>query len=355
LTKWYHAPPVAARSGVADYAHRLLPALGNAGVNLYHLGNNPLHNEIYTTALAQPGIAVLHDAVLHHFLLGRLARDEYITEFVYNYGEWKRPLAEELWDARSSSGINPRYFQFPMIRRIVERSTAVIVHNPGAAEIVKAHGGVDVYVIPHFYEPAPVDIAAAAYFRERARIPQTAKLFGIFGYLRETKRIASCLTAFRRLRAVEPDAHLLIAGEPVSADLARVLQSECVTDGIHRTGHLTDDQLNTAAAAIDCCVNLRYPAAGETSGIAIRMMGIGKPVIMSRGLETSGLPEYTWLGVTPGPGETEELLLQMSLVARLPGLARDIGEQARIYITQHHSIETVAAKYRELLIAYNKI
>jgi len=349
LTKWYHAPPVTVRTGVADYAHRLLPALGNSGVNLYHLGNNHLHNEIYTRALAEPGVAVLHDAVLHHFLLGRLARDEYIAEFVHNYGEWKRPLAEELWDARASSGVNPRYFNFPMIRRVVERSKAVIVHNAGAAEIVKAHGGLNVYVIPHFYEQAPVDGAAVVYFRERAGIPQTAKLFGIFGYLRETKRIASSLTAFQRLRAVDSNAHLLIAGEPVSADLARMLAAEGAAHGIHRMGHLTDDELNIAAAAIDCCLNLRYPAAGETSGIAIRMMGIGKPVIMSRGPETSGLPEYAWLGVTPGPGEIEELLLQMSLVARLPGLARDIGEQAKRYIAEHHSLANVAGMYRAVL------
>jgi len=46
--------------------------------------------------------------------------------------------------------------------------------------------------------------------------------------------------------------------------------------------------------------------------------------------------------------------LQMSLVARFPGLARDIGEQARRYIAERHSIETVAMQYRELLIAYNK-
>ena len=30
---------------------------------------------------------------------------------------------------------DPRYFQFPMLRRILERSRGVIVHNPGAAAI----------------------------------------------------------------------------------------------------------------------------------------------------------------------------------------------------------------------------
>jgi glycosyltransferase involved in cell wall biosynthesis len=352
LSPWYHAPPPAAHSGVADYASRLWPALSElreSPVNLYHLGNNPLHDAIYTKALAEPGVAVLHDVVLHHFLLGRLTRDQYIAEFVHNYGEWKRPLAEDLWEARASSGIDPRYFDYPLVRRAAESSRAVIVHNPGAAEIAKAHGAARVHVIPHFYQPAAVDPADAILFRQRLSIPQTAKLFGIFGYLRETKRIAASLTAFHRLRALDSNAHLLIAGEPVSADLRRMLDSCGHAEGVHRLGHLTDADLNTAAQAIDCCINLRYPAAGETSGIAIRMMGAGKPVILTRAAETSALLEHTWLGVSPGPGETEELFTQMALVAGLPQVGREIGAAAQRHIAEHHSLDRVARAYRNVL------
>ena len=354
MSAWYYAPPVTARSGVADYAHRLWPALaalGDSRVNLYHLGNNPLHDAIYTRALAEPGAVVLHDAVLHHFLLGRLSRDEYIAEFVHNYGEWKRLLAQDLWNARAGSGIDPRYFEFPMVRRIAEVSRAVIVHNPGAAEIVRAHGAARLHVIPHFFEGQSPGAADAARFRERLHIPQTAVLFGIFGYLRETKRIAASLTAFRRLRAQDSNAHLLIAGQPVSADLARMLDATADDEGIHRLGHLTDEELNTSAAAIDCCINLRYPAAGESSGIAMRMMGVGKPVILTRGLETSALPEHTWLGVTHGVGEVEELFLQMALVAQMPAVGRDTGEAARRHIAEHHSLATIARQYRDVLLS----
>ena len=42
-------------------------------------------------------------------------------------------LAEELWQARAASGADHRYFQFPMLKRVAERSRAVIVHNPAAA------------------------------------------------------------------------------------------------------------------------------------------------------------------------------------------------------------------------------
>ena len=354
MSDWYYAPPVTSRSGVADYAQRLLPALAKLGpfaVPLYHLGNNPLHNDIYTRALAEPGVAVLHDAVLHHFLLGRLSRGEYVAEFVYNYGEWKRALAEDLWDGRASAGIDPRYFEYPLLRRVAERSTAVIVHNPGAVAMARAHGATKIHLIPHFYEPIAADIVEAARFRERLGIPQTARLFGIFGYLRETKRVLPSIAAFQRLLAVDPNVRLLIAGQPVSADFARLLDAMTASAGIHRLGHLTAHELDTAAAAIDCGINLRYPAAGETSGIAIRIMGLGKPVILTRAMETSALPEYAWLGVSAGPGEIEELFLHMALLAGLPGVGHDVGEQARRHIAAHHSLEDVARLYRDALVS----
>ncbi|MBZ5585010.1 MAG: hypothetical protein LAQ30_22925, partial [Acidobacteriia bacterium] len=114
----YYAPLPPARSGVADYAAALLTELRRHGqvdlapatcdVALYHLGNNPLHAGIYRRALQTPGVVVLHDAVLHHFLLGQLDEHAYIEEFVYNYGEWNREMARELWRNRASSGIDGR-------------------------------------------------------------------------------------------------------------------------------------------------------------------------------------------------------------------------------------------------------
>src|SRR5689334_19769616 len=102
-------PP--ARTGVADYARALLDRLRRHGavevnarrasIHLYHLGNNALHKAIYRRALARPGVAVLHDAVLHHFFLGSLAQSEYLDEFVFNYGEWHRDFARGMWRGRA--------------------------------------------------------------------------------------------------------------------------------------------------------------------------------------------------------------------------------------------------------------
>ena len=91
----------------------------DADVALYHIGNNHLHCAIYDRALAHPGIVVLHDAVLQHFFLGRLTEQQYVDEFIFNYGEWTRSLAEDLWKHRARSAADPRYFEWPMLKRIV--------------------------------------------------------------------------------------------------------------------------------------------------------------------------------------------------------------------------------------------
>ena len=94
-------------SGVADYARVLHASLPDVpGVTVFHLGNNPLHEEIYRRLLSRRDpkrVVILHDAVLHHFLLGSLSRDAYIEEFVYNTGEWNRSLAQDLWARRAQS------------------------------------------------------------------------------------------------------------------------------------------------------------------------------------------------------------------------------------------------------------
>ena len=351
---WY-APPPGSPTGVADYAEVLCRELGQKPlpVPVYHLGNNRLHAEIYARAVAKSGVAsgvvVLHDAVLHHFLLGTLARDEYIAEFVYNYGEWTRHLAEELWRDRAASGVDPRYFRYPMLRRAVENALAVIVHNPGAAALAREHGARDVRVIPHFYAPESVDDGAVAAFRTRLGIGPRATLFGIFGYLRETKRVMPTIAAFRRLNRVRPDTALLIAGEPASADLARLLESEQVHPAIHRLQHLSESEFGLAAAAVDCCVNLRYPAAGESSGIATRLMGLGKPVIVTEGLETSDYPEETCLRVPAGAEETAILFTQMAFVAEFRQVAEKIGKAAARYVLERQSLGNAVRQYREVL------
>ena len=362
VTVGFYAPLPPARTGVADYAAALLAELRKHGrvevapstcdVALYHLGNNALHGEIYQRALAVPGVVVLHDAVLHHFLLGRLDEAAYMDEFVYNYGEWNRGLTRELWRGRASSATDRRYFDYPMLRRIVERSRAVVVHNPAAARVVREHAPqARVVEIPHLYV-APRDlpgVAEALRWRQRWGVDPASFLFGVFGYLRESKRLISVLEAFREVHDDNPRTVLLIAGQFVSTDLERAVEPLLTGAGVMRRPHLEEREFWLAAGAVDACINLRYPAAGETSGIAVRLMGLGKPVMLTESLECSRFPEDACIRIASGAAERDSLREHMALVASMPEVAAAIGERAAAYIRARHGVEQAAAQYWQLL------
>ena len=131
-------------------------------------------------ALERPGVVVLHDAVLHHFFLGQLSEPRYVDEFVYNYGEWNRGLARDLWRGRAASGADDRYFDYPMLKRVAERSRADRRPQSGrGAHRARARAGG-----ARRRDSAPVRPARAARPRRTAiRYPRSA---------RRPARTASC-------------------------------------------------------------------------------------------------------------------------------------------------------------------
>jgi len=97
-------------------------------------------------------------------------------------------------------------------------------------------------------------------------------------------------------------ALLSLAGRLQDGALERALHQVAARPGVIRLPYLEDREFWLAASAVDACVNLRYPAAGETSGIAIRLMGIGKPVLLTDGEACSRYPEDACIRVDAGPG-----------------------------------------------------
>lgn len=351
MTFGLYSPLPPARTGVADYSARLLAALRERGqieanppradIGLYHLGNNQLHAEIYRRSLEQPGVVVLHDAVLHHFLLGFMTREQYIAEFAWNYGEWARDLAAELWQGRGRSAGDRRYFEYPMLRRVTETSRAVIVHNFGAAAMVRAHAPeARIHVIPHLLEESgPAPEADVQEFRSSLGIEPGEVLCGVFGYLRESKRIASVTDA-----CGAAGLRLLVAGE-CHSDLQRALGDRLARPSVVRLGYAKYSDFQLQLHAADICINLRYPSAGETSGITIRAMGAGRPVIMTASAENAGYPEDCCVQIESGPGEVDHLTTVLRWLSEFPAMRREIGRRGGEYVRREHGEARVSELY----------
>jgi glycosyltransferase involved in cell wall biosynthesis len=238
-----------------------------------------------------------------------------------------------------------------MLKRIVTSARAIVVHNPAAAAIVRTHApDSKVIEIPHlFVAPELPSVADTLRFRDQLGLAPRTLLAGVFGHQRESKRLPIVLRALDRAWSSGADVRLLIAGRFESSDLERSLAGQLCDPRILRAAYLPEPDFWRYAAAVDLCINLRYPTAAETSGIAIRLMGIGKPVAFSNGAEIANIPGNACLRIETGAAEEELLASYLGWLARDREAAEEIGRRAAEHISAHHALETVAARYWAVL------
>jgi hypothetical protein len=341
MTIRHVGPRPPAESGVVDYAealHRALKREGDIrwdagpGMGLYHVGNNGLHAEIYHSALREPGIVILHDAVLQHLMLGMFDEASYVEEFVYNYGEWSRGLGQRLYRNRARSGGDAAYFRYPMLRRLAERSFAIVVHNPRAASMVREHApAARVEIIPHLVEETT---AAPPPCNRRP-------VFGVFGHLRESKRLRCFLEAARRAKV-----EAVVAGRFVSEHYERSLQPLLMRS--RRLPFGDWKSFLASLASVDVVVNLRSPSAGETSGVTLHAMSISRPVIVTANGEGKDFPAGVCATVDDGISEVELLTAMMMWLAERSSDRVAMGVAANRRIRDVHAPDRVAMAFREL-------
>jgi glycosyltransferase involved in cell wall biosynthesis len=345
----------AARDGRLTFeaVDRFTPdSLRSFDVCIYQIGNNGLHADAYRAALETPGIVVLHDAVLHHLLLGLLREEEYGEEFVHNYGGWYRGVAADLWRHRGHSMADDRYFRYPLLRRIAEASRAVIVHNPKAERLVrealrKSAREVPVIEIPHFVEiPAPPPASELAARRAELGVPPGAAVISCFGYMRPPKRLHSLLKAARAMNA---SCRVLIVGDFVSSDYEASLDELLRDPLVIRLPRVPEDEFWRLAGLTDICVNLRYPSVAETSGVAMKLMAAGKPVLLTAAEEYSRFPDSAVIRIDSGESEIDMLAHYLYALATDAEMRACIGGNAADYVREYHGLERVSSDYLRLI------
>jgi hypothetical protein len=138
----------------------------------------------------------------------------------------------------------------------------------------------------------------------------------------------------------------VVQGEFGSSDLRRALEQRLADDRrIIRAGYLPEAEFWKWGSAVDVCLNLRFPTAGETSGIAVAMMGIGKAVAFTAGEEVARLPENACLRVDLGAAEHTLLAGYLSWLSSDREAAVEIGRRAADHIACEHNVDKVAAQY----------
>jgi glycosyltransferase involved in cell wall biosynthesis len=366
----YFSPMPPSTSGIADYSALLVPELQKlidvevisapkrgmgkgCDIALYHVGNNPEHHGWIVEALRErPGLVVLHEHVLHHLVAGMTIavgdQDGYLRAMQRDAGVVGRLMAHGIIDGVVPPVWESRPMDFPLCGEILDLATGLIVHSQTVEDAARSRGYAGpIYRIPHPAWPKP-EIQP-----DPALDGVTGPVFGAFGHLNTAKRAPQLVDAFAQVVEQEPDAKLLLVGsasEEIHIDgrLAEIEQSH--PGSVIRLPYVEEDRLWSLIAACDVCVCLRYPTMGETSGIAIRALVCGRPLIVSDVGWFSELSDEMAVRVSVGDGEIE------SIADRMLALARDVqrrelmGAEAERHARSDLGVQRVAEQYRHAIV-----
>lgn len=314
---------------------------------VYQFGNSPAHAYMYARALREPGVVVLHDVVLHHLRLWMAVHQgrkrEYTDTLARLYGDAGRDLARLVFRGQMPSSV----FDYPMVEELLDVARAVVVHSVATAAKVRAlRPALQVHVVP-MGVPIP-ELGSREEARKRLGVPTDTFVVLSLGHVTPNKRLDIVLRAFHRLAGTRPNARFVIAGSESSSprnNLARTVEYLGLGGHVEQLGFVAPALVDDLLAAADCCVNLRYPSAGETSASLLRMMGSGLPVIVTAADSFDELPDAACLKVRPGAGEEATVAAFLTALATDEALRASIGRIAREYVATEHSLERAASGY----------
>jgi uncharacterized protein YbaR (Trm112 family)/glycosyltransferase involved in cell wall biosynthesis len=313
---------------------------------VYQLGNSGHHRRAFVGALRAPGVLVLHDVVLHHGRLGEFLRTrggaEYRRQLAARYGAPGARLADAVLRGQTPADLS----EFPFFEDFVERARVTLVHSDYARQLVLARvPSAEVRRVPMGI-PLPADVSRLD-ARRALGLPAEAFVVASVTHVNPYKRLPVVLRAVRRIVRQIPQTLVLIAGSVApSVDLQSDIDYLGLGGRVRLLGYVPDATARLAAAAADVCVNLRYPSAGETSASLLRLLGAGRPVIVTDDLPNAEYPDDVVLKIGVDRFEEQILAAQMLDLHAKPELARARGERARAYVASEHALGYAVAGYR---------
>ena len=172
----------------------LSATLGSYDLAVYNFGNYlPYHREIFEISRRVPGVAVLHDYVMHHFFAA------YWLEYRHAPAEYREAMRRCYGPAgEAAAGENPgvwggnRVVEFPLFEEATRGAYAAVVHSDYMAGCVgqRFPGPVRKLALAYDLPPAP-----APRSRQELGVPRDHALLVSVGHVNPNKRILEVIEA----------------------------------------------------------------------------------------------------------------------------------------------------------------
>lgn len=317
---------------------------------IYHMGNSTAHCQIWDVAQQLPGIIVLHDLVVHHFMLQYYATHRhdipsYQQLVTQHYGATGERVATRMLRGVFDDAV----FAMPLCQPILANATALMSHSQYVVDAVHTLTP----QLPTAVVPMGVPLLPAidvTHLRTPLNFGADAFVMASFGHVNPYKRTDQVLRALRTLRRAGINAHYVIVGS-ISPNVAldTLVRRTGTSGAVHVTGYVSASEFNAYVALADVCINLRHPTAGETSASLLRLLAAGKPTFVTASGSFNEIPSTAVIHVPLDRSEAEFLETALFLCQQRPDFRAALAANARAYVAQQHTLAQSAAAYMQFL------
>ena len=319
---------------------------------IYHMGNNPVHREMFGLMERFPGVVVMHD-----FFLGNVIA--VLDDTGFTPGAFLRALyGSHGWRAlidHRSQGTIASLWKYPCNKAVLDGADGVIVHSAFSRELADHWYGSGYaqawHTVPLLRGDAfRIDRSEA---RDRLGLGAADFLVCSFGMLGVAKLNEKTLQAWLESPLAE-DEHckLVFVGDndsgPYGRGLLQAIDESSARARIAITGFVDQALYQTYLAACDVAVQLRSRTRGESSASVLDCLLHGVPTIANRHGANAELPDSVLVKI-------DDVFTQADLVGALVELRRDaslrekLGNAARQHVATCHTPAQVGLLYRDAI------
>lgn len=327
---------------------------------IYQVGNQESFAFLYPYLIYYPGIAVLHDIYLYQsrakYLISKKRFKEYVDEMYYCHGYTGKKFAELSLKFPIPEIMG---FAFAMNKLLIDCSLAVGVHTKFYQEYLSFHyPNKQIYYIPMSIGSIDSEYLTSSVPKVFYQKDDEQLLLGSAGYANMHKGLSNILKALVEV-SKEFNVKFIWIGEDKDKLIESILsknftqQERSILDNrILITGYLKDEEFITLLNKINIFLNLRYPTAGEFSGVLWLAMHLGKPIIMSDEPHLAEIPNE-YVCKIKLDNEAYSLAEKLFFLLRNPIKRQILGTLIKKYAEENYSIDKTINAYR-LIIEQSK-
>lgn len=297
---------------------------------IYQMGNSHFHAYMIPYLRKYEGIIILHDLNLLGLTVSRTLHQNdiqgYYSAFTEQYGEQginKANMIIETKNYYSSDIIINKYY--------LNMQYFIVVHNNFSKNRLIGEGYSNVYELK-----LPVHVP------DKITHQHAGFIFTSFGHLARIKHHNLVIRAIKRMVDLgfhNVEYHLVgYYHQSLYEEYDSLSKSLGVSEHIKFFNYPNQEEYSKKMAETDVAINLRNPTNGETSAALIDVMSHGLPVIVSDTDSFSEYPDDVVYRIRFHQEVEDRLTHAMIELYLNPERRSRLGEKARAYIREHHTV-----------------